>query len=535
MQIFVLSMHRSGSSVVTRLLNMMGAYFGPEESSTGASHENPKGFWERRDIRNMNDELLRSAGADWDRLGDLDLGLLPDEARERYSSKARALVGDLDAHRPWVVKEPRLCILFPLWRDLLELPVCVLVHRCPVSVARSLKKRNGFPLPISLALWECYVSEALAASADLPRVLVSYEEIMSDSISTVERLYQQLIDLEVSGLRLPGRREINAFLESKLNHHPREDGRDELLTDPQKELCRILENGSADDLSEVPQVSSQARELLALWHRYQARQTDLVTSQTEFEKLALSLERSDCPDSDLVEVLQNSAQESYDDSTSIENEYLAVQPKIVALGEGYKRQVTELEEARAEKQAVEASEATLQAQYERQKADYSTLRERYEQQQADHSALKERYESQLAELETAQMELRENSAKTTALQDHYERLRAEISALRERYELQFNELETVRTEGRESAARAAALQDHLERQQVELSALRKEHLEQKARLAKTQDAFQRCKKEYKRFVDTVSESEALRKRQEKDTNLIDSVISIVTLRRWRLR
>ena len=32
MQIIVLGMHRSGTSLVTRLINMMGAYFGPEGS-----------------------------------------------------------------------------------------------------------------------------------------------------------------------------------------------------------------------------------------------------------------------------------------------------------------------------------------------------------------------------------------------------------------------------------------------------------------------------------------------------------------------
>jgi hypothetical protein len=39
-------MHRSGTSMVARLLNMMGAYFGAEGISTGANRENPKGFWE---------------------------------------------------------------------------------------------------------------------------------------------------------------------------------------------------------------------------------------------------------------------------------------------------------------------------------------------------------------------------------------------------------------------------------------------------------------------------------------------------------
>ena len=61
MQLIVLGMHRSGTSVLARLLNLMGAYFGPEGSSTGANEENHKGFWERRDVRNLNDSRGRTS------------------------------------------------------------------------------------------------------------------------------------------------------------------------------------------------------------------------------------------------------------------------------------------------------------------------------------------------------------------------------------------------------------------------------------------------------------------------------------------
>ena len=81
MQIFVLGMHRSGTSVITRLINLMGAYIGPKELSTGANPENPKGFWERRDVRDENDAVLWSSGADWWRVADF--------RHERESAAAR--------------------------------------------------------------------------------------------------------------------------------------------------------------------------------------------------------------------------------------------------------------------------------------------------------------------------------------------------------------------------------------------------------------------------------------------------------------
>ena len=70
MQLIILGMHRSGTSVLARLLNMMGAYFGPEGIGTDANDENPKGFWERRDVRSVNDFVLHSVNCDWHKVSD---------------------------------------------------------------------------------------------------------------------------------------------------------------------------------------------------------------------------------------------------------------------------------------------------------------------------------------------------------------------------------------------------------------------------------------------------------------------------------
>ena len=96
MQIFVLGMHRSGTSVVTRLINLMGAHLGPEDLSTGASPENPKGFWERRDVRDENDAVLWSSGADWWKVADFSLDVVPNDAHKRFDANVPNIVRELD-------------------------------------------------------------------------------------------------------------------------------------------------------------------------------------------------------------------------------------------------------------------------------------------------------------------------------------------------------------------------------------------------------------------------------------------------------
>ena len=116
MQLIVLGMHRSGTSSVTRLLNLAGAYFGPEGIATDPNEENPKGFWERRDVRAVCDGLLHGGGYDWWRVADFSPDNIPEDVRAERLEEFRRIVFHLDAHRPWVMKEPRLCLLLPILR-----------------------------------------------------------------------------------------------------------------------------------------------------------------------------------------------------------------------------------------------------------------------------------------------------------------------------------------------------------------------------------------------------------------------------------
>jgi hypothetical protein len=86
MQILVLGMHRSGTSMVARLLNMMGAYFAPEGVEMPAHPENPKGFWKRQDVL-LCIPLLRSANCEWYRISSFTVDKILNEALEEFREK----------------------------------------------------------------------------------------------------------------------------------------------------------------------------------------------------------------------------------------------------------------------------------------------------------------------------------------------------------------------------------------------------------------------------------------------------------------
>jgi hypothetical protein len=264
-QAIVLGMHRSGTSALTGLLDRLGFYAGPDESLMGPDDHNVMGYWELGEVQAFNEELLAELGGSWTNVLGIDPRRLRNSARAGFLPRARSLVGHLNSYGPWVIKDPRLCLLLPFWRDLLERPLCILIHRNPLSVARSLARRDGLPIFVGIALWEYYNRAALAASEGLPRVLVRYRDLIDDPMGTAARLVRALRTHGAQGLE--GLRDLSAaeartLLDSSLEHHASAPG-EELgyLNGSQRELLQALASGSALLDPEQP-LSPGAREIL---------------------------------------------------------------------------------------------------------------------------------------------------------------------------------------------------------------------------------------------------------------------------------
>jgi hypothetical protein len=295
-QVVVLGMHRSGTSALTGLLRTMGLWAGNQDDFPPADVHNQAGYWEHRGVWSVDEAILRALDASWCEVANLDLSHLAEGPHARFREPARKLVQDLDRHGSWVIKDPRLCLLFPFWREILARPFCVLIYREPLSVARSLAARDGFPIPFGIALWERYTREALVSTRGLPRILISFRELMADPAATLHRLHRHLTPLdspELERLRLPAEDEIRAVLDPALVHH-RHDPEIErsYLTPPQVDLLEALTSGTALDLDPVPPLSAGARELLAAYQSLMATTRGLRDQLTAQSTTAASLKQA---------------------------------------------------------------------------------------------------------------------------------------------------------------------------------------------------------------------------------------------------
>ena len=266
-------MHRSGTLLLTSILVKMGCYPGPAVGP--ADRWNAGGYWEHPGVLQLDMDLFKALGANWYDVGQVHPNRLEAAVRRGLEDRAVEIVRELDDHRPWVIKDPRLCVLFPFWRPLLQQPIALLIHRDPVSIARSLSARDGFPLLFGIALWEHHIRSALAATAGLPRILVSHRELTTDLPATIVKLHRQLIALGVDGLSLPAANEIGVLFRPALNHYqPDPPSRHEYLNAGQLELLESLESAQVN--RENWSCSGGAQDLIHVYARRQSEQDSLA-------------------------------------------------------------------------------------------------------------------------------------------------------------------------------------------------------------------------------------------------------------------
>jgi hypothetical protein len=184
---------------------------------------NSKGYWESRDLVNLHDEALKSMDLSWDDPRGTSSEWFSSSMAEDFRRRLEeALLRDFGNSKRFVVKDPRLCRLVPLWipvlRAISTAPKFVFVIRNPLEVAASLEERDGIPLAQSLLLWLRHLVEAESATRPFPRVFVNYEELLEDWRPVLDEISTKLdLGWPLDSQTLEA--EIGQFLSHSDRHH----------------------------------------------------------------------------------------------------------------------------------------------------------------------------------------------------------------------------------------------------------------------------------------------------------------------------
>ena len=410
-------MHRSGTSLVSRMVNLLGADLGPDDDLMPAKPDNPRGFWENRTISALNDDILAALGGRWDRAPVLEDGWEQsprlDELRERAREVMATLTGRSDAGSVFAWKDPRNSLLLPFWATVASIDSTILTVRNPGQVAASLAARDSLESEAAADLWLHYVVSAWRS--DPKRLVICYGDLFLDVDQEIERIVQHV------GLPEPDdemRKRVADFVDPALHHHtgaPLQAGPKMALAMSLFELFRSRHFGILDPLLEALQEQ---------WLSQQASQIVMNRTETLEHELAVAVAHRD-------EVL-----EERDVAVARGEELDKTLADVVAHRNRIQAELAEADESRLE-ELVEAQTASLRWQVEElNRLGDAMAAERDSAQEAQHHAeerLRAQTETVNAAERTAQAlrrELKAAAARIDEISRHSEALEHRIARWR---------------------------------------------------------------------------------------------------------
>jgi glycosyltransferase involved in cell wall biosynthesis len=219
--VLVLGMHRSGTSALAGLIGLLGADLGPD--LIGPDQSNIKGHFEPRKIVTVNDDLLESLGARAPESGDLPEDWLNRNQTKKAKNQIREIIrDDFSARDIFVIKDPRLCLLLPLYRELFEelgirLKIIV-IRRNRHEVIRSLNERDGMPHGIGKNYYKKHVKALEANLAGTKSLPISFDQLIEAPDAVIKQIESFIPQLSGRNNRNDGQ-PTTAFIDSALRHH----------------------------------------------------------------------------------------------------------------------------------------------------------------------------------------------------------------------------------------------------------------------------------------------------------------------------
>ena len=375
--VVVLGMHRSGTSTIARALQVLGVDLG-DNLLPPAPGDNERGYWEDADVHALNMELLHALGHDWHTLEPVTREELEGPVAQSYRARAaEILAAKVQRTGCFGLKDPRISRLIPFWKRVFEdvgvEPSYAVVSRTPLSVARSLAKRDGFDPAKSHYLWLDHMTTSLAQSAGARRVVVDYDSFMDDVASQLRRLGRGL-DLAFDESSSAFREFRDGFVTESMRHT--RFSLEDLRADPAvpravESLFEALQGMSADRvdpdgalvgplLEYLAKVEDDLAPALAYMRTYEERSTTVARALAEAERRAGELARSLAEAQAQSQATQAQLQATQAQLQATQAQLQATQAQVQAAQEEMRARESESQALRATLAAHEREIASLQ-------------------------------------------------------------------------------------------------------------------------------------------------------------------------------
>lgn len=234
--IIVAGMHRSGTSLTTRIANLLGAELAGELIPADIGNE--RGHWESRAVQELHNRLLAALGSGLYSPVNLPAGWFDSAQARQWTDRIGELIAAEHATAPlFVLKDPRITLFLPLWTEALRqsaiAPRFLLPFRHPQAVATSLEVRerrlaSGDALPHAqgIAVWLRYVLAAEKYTRGQVRTFVAFDRVLADWRTEFARMGRQLGIAWPNGLQAAA--EVDGFLDGGVHERGKNDAASDL-------------------------------------------------------------------------------------------------------------------------------------------------------------------------------------------------------------------------------------------------------------------------------------------------------------------
>lgn len=221
--VLTLGMHRSGTSVTTGTLALMGLFLGT--SLVGKARSNPKGHFEDRKTMRLDKNFLEKIGSSWYDPEPIDIDWSSKEAQEFKEAIKQNWSEELLLSNIFGVKDPVMCLLLPLYIEIAQELDCdvklIVVHRDFREIALSLSsraRRAQITRQHAYRLTEKYMTmlERYLENTTLPVLHITFNDLLNNTDEILLKFKEFLPMLTLDDQT---KHNVHVFVDKGLKHY----------------------------------------------------------------------------------------------------------------------------------------------------------------------------------------------------------------------------------------------------------------------------------------------------------------------------
>ena len=213
--VLILGSGRSGTSVMTKCINLMGVSLGTDNLLAPSKRINPKGYFENKDVIKIHKSLggkLRYRPAF---TGYYDSPKIKNDR----SALTKYLKETFENEQYLAIKDPRMNDYIELWQHVLAdvdvQPAEIVLLRNPLDVVDSNARAWKRDTTLAMRQWQVRTLLSLRDSDPERRVLVTYEDLFDQTLNTLKRIATKF-DLPWTDDELALQAQIDSFIDPEL-------------------------------------------------------------------------------------------------------------------------------------------------------------------------------------------------------------------------------------------------------------------------------------------------------------------------------